>query len=370
MNTIKKLIYITYQTFPANTANSIQTISNIKFLVREGVEVKLIFPLREKNSSAELNKLQRFYNFEEQFSTYGTKHNYPHGKIKCFKSIWFNLSHYMWSKKVVNKLINENRDETFFTRSDWVAYFLAKKGAKVTFEVHQNSKVRKYVLSKISNLDNLKLIFLNENLMKQFKNVKNKIVLQNGVDNSLFSDNPKSKKNSIIFMGKFERFHETRGITDIVKWFKDDYLKSNYILELIGASPEEEKKINSLILSLNLTNNVKVTGWVERKKAIQKLEESSIGILINSDSNSHSYLYTSPLKYFEYLYAELKIVAVDFPSHRSLPFNEFIQFFNINNLDSFIFAIKNTKKIKMPSQNQLYSITLENRAKKMIDFIY
>ena len=50
------------------------------------------------------------------------------------------------------------------------------------------------------------------------------------------------------------------------------------------------------------------------------LKESEIGLLINSSKNKHSVKFTSPLKYFEYLAADLKIVAVDFESHRELPF--------------------------------------------------
>ena len=75
----KSLIYVTYQTFPAETANSLQTISNIKYLIRNGVEVSLYFPLREKQSSANIKILQNFYQFTEAFQTLGTKHAYPHG---------------------------------------------------------------------------------------------------------------------------------------------------------------------------------------------------------------------------------------------------------------------------------------------------
>ena len=45
-----KLVYITYQTFPAFTANSIQTMTNIKFFCKLGIGVTLIFPLRNKDN--------------------------------------------------------------------------------------------------------------------------------------------------------------------------------------------------------------------------------------------------------------------------------------------------------------------------------
>ena len=42
-----ELNYVTYQTFPAKTANSLQTITNIKYLIRNGIKVKLYFPMRD-----------------------------------------------------------------------------------------------------------------------------------------------------------------------------------------------------------------------------------------------------------------------------------------------------------------------------------
>ena len=54
----KILNYITYQTFPADTANSLQTISNLKYFVKNSYDVYLYFPLREKQSSDDLKILQ------------------------------------------------------------------------------------------------------------------------------------------------------------------------------------------------------------------------------------------------------------------------------------------------------------------------
>ena len=61
----KKLNYVTYQTFPAQTANSLQTISNIKYLIKHGVEVSLYFPLREKQSTADKNIYRIFTNLQK-----------------------------------------------------------------------------------------------------------------------------------------------------------------------------------------------------------------------------------------------------------------------------------------------------------------
>ena len=69
---LNKLVYITYQTFPAETANSIQTISNIKYFVKNKIDVDLYFPLREKESDGSIYKLMDYYSISEIFNSRDT----------------------------------------------------------------------------------------------------------------------------------------------------------------------------------------------------------------------------------------------------------------------------------------------------------
>ena len=119
----------------------------------------------------------------KSFLASGIEHKYPHGKVKYFKKTAYHLSHYFWSKKVVNKYFKKNKERIFFNSFRLVAYFLAKQGSNVTFECHQTSKLRNFIINKIiGKMENVKFIFLNENLNSYYKNVKNAIVLHNGVD--------------------------------------------------------------------------------------------------------------------------------------------------------------------------------------------
>ena len=65
----QEICYLTYQSFPAETANSLQTISNIKYLVKNGVDVELIFPLREKSSNESVEIIKEHYSTEEDFQS-------------------------------------------------------------------------------------------------------------------------------------------------------------------------------------------------------------------------------------------------------------------------------------------------------------
>ena len=366
----KSLKYVTYQTFPAQTANSLQTISNIKFLVQNGIKVNLYFPLREEQSNANIETLKNFYQFTETFNTFGIKHSYPHGKIKFFPKLWFHISHLFWSRKLVKKSFKNDKDNYFLTRSDWIAFFLAKQGSKVIFECHQTSKVRNFVIKKIGKLKNVKFIFLNENLQNNYKKVYQSIVLHNAADSDFFNNSKNKKENSIVFLGNTNRFNQARGIKEIISWWSDNYLKENYTLEIIGGSKQDSENLKSKINKLNLSNSIKASPWVGREQAAKKLSEAMIGLLINSPDNDHSYLYTSPLKYFEYLHSGLSVIAVDFPSHRSLPYSEKIVFFTDGNKEEFINSLKKSKIIKSLSEDEKYSISLEGRAKKLIEFIY
>ena len=366
----KSLNYITYQSFPAQTANSLQTISNIKYLVKKGVKINLYFPLREKESNADIEKLQNYYQFTESFNTFGIQHAYPHGKIKFLPKLWFHISHLLWSRKLVKKYFKNDKDNYFFTRSDWIAYFLAKQGSKIVFECHQTSKVRNFVIKKIGMLENVKFIFLNKNLQNNYKDVKQSKVLHNAADSELFNTGKNKKENSIIFLGNTNRFNKSRGIGQIISWWSDNYLRENYTLEIVGGSSEDCKILNDIINKLQLTNNIKASPWINREEAATILSNAMFGLLINTPDNDHSYLYTSPLKYFEYLHSGLSIIAVDYPSHQSLPLNEKISFFEDGNKSDFINSLKVAKDNKTLSDKEKFLTSLENRAEKLIELIF
>ena len=328
MNDLK---YITYQTFPSKKANTIQTIDNLKYL-KKYFNVELIFPLRESFSSSNIEDLKEFYGDISDIKFTGTDHKLPFGKFSYFEKYLFLLSHFLWSRKNVKKFIEPgDYKKFFFTRSEWVFYFLSKKGFNVIFECHQFSKVRKLILGKSIKYPNSKILFLNENLLRDSnipKEHSNKLmVLHNGVDEKLFRKKVRKNKNEIVFAGNLKRFDNDRNLKFIIDSFKNFKLSENFTLKIVGADIEEGEELESYIKSQNLDTIAKVVERQNRENTIRILESAEIGLLINSSENEHSFKYTSPLKYFEYLYSQLKILAIDFPAHRQLPFANNIQMF-------------------------------------------
>ena len=369
---MNNITYVTYQTFPAETANSIQTMSNIKYMIRHGVDVSLVFPLREKTSTDNSEELKNFYSIKENFNIVGTKHNLPFGKINVLNRLLFLYSHFLWSYLIVNKLVKEKASsEFFFTRSDWVFFFLSRKNRKVVFECHQFTKIRKFLINKSLTKEQSKIIFLNNNLKDDYEKKyilnNNYTILHNGVDLEYYSFDSKVKNNEIVFIGKLNRFGESRNVDFLLKALK--VLDPKYTLKIVGASDLEFEDLEKESKILGVENRVKILKRVNYSDVAKHLSTSSIGVLINSNKNIHSISYTSPIKYFEYLAAGLKIIAVDFPSHRNLPFSDNISFFEENNTKSVLNAIKKSEHANELTKDNFSDISLETRTKKIIDFI-
>ena len=366
---MNKIYYLTYQTFPAKTANSIQTISMVKYLKKSGINVELVFPNRSPDSSDDLNTIKKHYDIQEDFNIRMLKHNLPFGKINILNKFFFHISHLLWSKYAVNKIISEGSEsDIFLTRSDWIFYFLSRKKRNVTFECHQVSKIRNFVINSVKNNTYSKIVFTNEKL-KDYFSVNNRcIVLNNAYDQDLFSDFINIKKESkIVFVGSLLRFEKDRNIKFLIESFKDPRL-SNITLEIIGGPNNYKDELIEIVKKLKI-ENIRLLGQLSRKETIRNMLSAKVGILINSSDNSHSTLYTSPLKYFEYLASELNIIAVDFPSHRSLPESKDIDFFTQNDKESFINACLDSLN-KAPRINEIRDkYNYEERVNKLLKFI-
>ena len=369
---IKKINYITYQTFPATTANTLQTISNIKYIIKNGVEVTLIFPLREVQSSSDLSTLKEFYNISENFKVVGTAHNLPFGKYRKLNRISFLISHFFWSYSTIKNLEKKEykTNEYYFTRSDWVFYFLSRRGEKVIYECHQYTKLRKLLIKISLRNEYSKIIFLNELLKDDYSSkyiLKNNYrVLQNGVDVEMFENSGSNNMDEIIFIGRLTRFNNPRNIDFLFKGIAG--LEDKYSLKIIGASKDELKLYTKLANQEKIQNRVTILESLSHAETISHLQNAGVGILINSKSNQHSIRYTSPLKYFEYLAAGLKVVAVNFKAHNILPYSEEIIFFEDDNIKSFQNAIlesSNTESSIIDNK----SISLDFRVKSILNFL-
>ena len=351
----KKLKYITYQTFPAKTANSIQTISTLKHINRLGISTVLIYPLRNQDSSDNLDQIRRHYDFHDEIQLVGTIHPLPFKKFKILEKYWYLISHFLWSFFTVQKYYT-SEEELYLTRSEWVFTFY-QKNAKVIYECHQITKLKKALVNVGLKSDNAKVIALTDDIKKELQpyNESKVGVVRSAYDDDFFYSHPE-KKNHIVYAGSLYRFGESRGLEII---FENTLkLEMNDIKIIIISS--DEKGIKSVEEKINNSNSnvdYQILQKLDQKQVGEILSTAKVGLLINNTSR-HAELYSSPLKYFEYLASGLNVVATDLNSHRNLPLSEVIDFYNSNDFNSFQLALKNAlnKKNQIPSTVQDYSM--------------
>ena len=151
MNSKEKLYYLTYQDFPAQTANSQQTIGTCKYFSRYKYSVTLFFPLRSSKSDDNFENLKQYYEIKnDKFFVKGLFHKNNFETSRWFKKIRYIYSHAYWAYQSVNEVLNNyGVPSVFYTRSDWVFYFLSQKNIPVVFECHKITRLRK-ILLKIS----------------------------------------------------------------------------------------------------------------------------------------------------------------------------------------------------------------------------
>ena len=368
---IKKITYLTYQNFPANTANSIQTLKTFKYLSRYKFESELIFPLREKNSSDNIGILQEHYGFNDRLNIVGKKHHLPFGKIKFFEGILFQFSHSIWAYYHVKQSVKKRVEgELFYSRSIWVLLFLTLRNQVTIYECHKFSKITNIIFKILKNNPNPVYIFQNEILKKKSKLSKvqtnRSLVIGSAFDNEWFSDSTHNEESSkIVFIGNLLRFGNSRNIEKLIKSFKEKKLKE-FSFHIVGGPEKESNKLKKLVNDLNI-KNVIIHGPQQNIYAINEMRDASIGLLINSKDNN-SIDESSPLKYYEYLASKLKIVASDIPSHKNLPLTKNIAFFNEDNPEDFVSCILKIKE-KEFIEEDLRSYTYQYRVSSILDFV-
>ena len=166
---------------------------------------------------------------------------------------------------------------------------------------------------------------------------------------------------------------------------RDSQSNSFNNLKLLGILSEVEKisvSINdfrSVISAINMIKPDEIynlagqtsvsLSFQQPVETIESILTSCVGVLINTSSNRHSTHHTSPLKFFEYLRSGLNVVAVDFPSHRNLPFSEQIYFFKERDSEGLIRAILKASEEALNTYGDLDKHSYEERTNAILQFI-
>ena len=255
----------------------------------------------------------------------------------------------------------------YFTRSEWVFYFLSKKNANVIYECHQISKFKKILINKNLKKEKSKVIALTDEIKNEISPLfESKVhIFSSAFDDDFFYEKSE-KKNHIVYAGSLYRFGQSRGIEIL---FESSLNLDIEDLKLIIISSDEDdiQSFKQKIKNTNLNFDLQIYEKLNQRQVGEILSSAKVGLLINNTSQ-HANLYSSPLKYFEYLASGLNVVATDLLSHRNLPFSNNINFYNANDFNSLQSAILNAFKENENVTSSIDNFSMGKRISKIIDF--
>ena len=191
-------------------------------------------------------------------------------------------------------------------------------------------------------------------------------MLESGFDQDLFYDSSsKHDKIKIVYSGNLQRFGKSRGVVEIIEYFLESEYSKSSELHIFGGPDDIANNLNSQFKS----ENVYIHGHVKRSELAAVLSEAQIGILTNDDS-IHSQRHTSPMKYYEYLGSGMNVIATNSLAHKDLPIQYAINYFDLNDKESFFVALDNAiKNYDDEKVIDVSKLTMDYRMNKFIDFV-
>jgi len=121
----------------------------------------------------------------------------------------------------------------------------------------------------------------------------------------------KTDKKIILYIGAFRK---GRGLINVLQAAKQ--LDDSFQFIFIGYG-RKEQEIRSTIKTLNLEKKVFVKPPLQPDELVQVIRKAHVGLCL-IENTSLSYFYSSPNKLFQYIAAEIPILASDFPEQKKV----------------------------------------------------
>ncbi len=313
-----KIIYFANIRLPTEKAHGLQIMKTCEALAEAGVGVELVVPIRRNHLTS------------EPFDFYKVKNNFSITKIGCidglawpvFKSFGFwiqTFSFYFRAKK----LILPHTTAAVFTRDLVGAWWLAKTGAKVFYELHTiPEKITWLHRAAWSRAAGLVVISngIKTKLVAEGVSAKKILVARDAID---LTDYGKQldKKDCRSMLGLPEDLKIIIYTGHLYDWKGADVLaqaaqliSSENQVYLVGGTAQDIARFKKQYTGSNLH----IVGWQDHARIPLWHAAADLLVLPNSARLAISRLYTSPMKLFEYLASGTPLIASDLPALREV----------------------------------------------------
>ena len=314
-----KLCYLAHSRVPTNRAHGYQIMAMCESFGLQ-TETQLLLPNRKPIITEDPFT---YYHIEKKFSItklwsldlYETA--LPRKLVYWIDALTFAFSVAWYAQ---NKI--EKQEDVIFSRDVVSAFILSLRNYNVIFEVHDlpGSPLFKILFKKVRGVvvtNSLK----KEIIMKKWGVAENKILIaHHGVKTGEFL--PESKKSEIraklgisqekkiaVYTG---HLYESKGAPTLVE--AAQFIDEKTMIYIVGGTDNDQKKIQSLIEKVGVTNKVVLTGNIPHPQIPEYLCAADIAVIPSSGKFLHGAVESSPLKLFEYMAAGKPIIASRLPA--------------------------------------------------------
>lgn len=362
-----KIVYLANIRFPTEKAHGYQISKMCEAFSDIGVEMEIIVPLRKNSVKV------------DPYEFYGVRRNFKTTFIKSFDFIKFGkmgflLNGFLFYLKA-SRLVKGRK---VYSR-DLISLFFFKNSIIEIHEWRKKTNLLKKFLLKRASFYIVLTSFLKKELLKIGIDERKILVSSDAVDldKFLLNINQKEarKKVGLPLDSTIALYSDSFGLypwkgTDIVLNAAKSYDKITFVL--VGGSKEEIEKLGCQYNYKNIILKERQT----RDMVPYYLKSADVLLLPNKKGDIVSELFTSPLKLFEYMASGVPIVVSDLPYAREVLNEENAVFFEPNNSESLLLAIKKlledkdlATKISERSLIEIKNYSWKARAEKILNFI-
>ena len=381
-----KIVYFSDARIPSEMANSVSIINLCNAFTQLGVDINLVKPWRFRNRNINSDDIYKIYGIKNKFNIVNT----PYLDLSIFEKIFPNLilrpANYftkrVWQRYIADFIVNKFSPDVIHMRNNipFALNHLTKKNKFVLLEFYDEPSKFYLDIYKRSIVGNKKLILtaITSNLadrISELFQIDRKIIeiSPSGVDKSRFSKtalNSNKVRKTIMYIGSL---HSNRGIDNFILASKN---VNEHDFIIIGGTKEDSKKLKAKF-NLNNKSNLSFISHQTHSQKSNYYDNADIVILPMTSNQTHTKLYASPNKLFEYMASGKPIIASDLPSiNEVVSHNHSALLFKPDDsidLTEKIYQLVNNKKLSeklsLNSFDLVDNYTWETKAKNMLDLI-
>lgn len=332
------LIYATYQYFPDFRTNTFQSMSTINEFLKLNYEVDLIYPNRKKQTHNE--DIKKFYNIEKDFNVIPVNHlsKNTYATSNIFNRIIYLINHSLYAYKLKNIVRSITKDNSiFFTRSAYITYSLGKLNKPIVYEIHQLTKISTFLIKLIvKDYKNILFVPVSPGIEKELIELglnQNYIeCLETGYDEDLFQEIEENQKfnkiqeNKIRFIygGSLTIQGIDKGIKNLIECFHEICIEKsleNIFFDIYCSNFEEKSELSFFLETKKIVSKINIYDRVSHREFLGETLKSDIGIIPLPDTHHVNY-YSSSMKYFEFVRANLFIMCSDVLANKRFPYEK------------------------------------------------